>query len=207
MSSGTSTSDQIVNLAAKGMMQVQIARMLGVDESYVSQVVNSEDGQKAIQEQAVQITEANDKFDKQIEDLEQTALDRVKLRLNQANFQQSLAALKVLNALNKRRDTTPAARVTQGNVVPVVLPQSIAIQFTMNAQSQIVEVEGRTMVSASAGQLAHIAQKKLGRDPTVVVEAAQPAKIERAVEMLTSLEYQPRKRSKSIAELDISDIA
>ena len=202
----SATSEQIIEYAAKGMQQVQISRMLGVEESYVSQVVNTEEAQERIQARAAQISEVNAKFDTEAEEAEMTALQSVKRRLPTANFQQSLQALRVLNALNKRRDTSPATRQVQGTVQTLTLPQQFVTQFVINSQSQIVEVGGRTMVSASAGQLPALAQAKLNRIAgTEEVPALSQPKVERTDELLNTLEYRPSKR-KSAAELDLSDI-
>ena len=205
----SSTKDQIISNAAKGMSQVQIARMLGVDESYVSQVVNSDDGKQQIEEMAAQISAETSKFDEMLDDAESVALNRIKSRLGMANFQQSLAAFKVLNSANRRRDTSPAARPQVGAIHTVMLPQIAITQFLMNSKSEIVEVEGRTMISANAAQLPSILKQRTGRD--LVLESAEskqetPVRAERATALLSSMETARPRAKKSTADLDITDL-
>jgi transcriptional regulator with XRE-family HTH domain len=200
-----STRDQIISNSAKGLSQVQIARMLGVDESYVSQVVNSDDGKQEIEALAAGISEENAKFDSDLDSAEQVALERIKSRIGLANFQQSLAAFKILNAANRRRDTAPAARQTVGEIHTVVLPQVAVTQYIMNTQSEIIEVEGRTMISASAKQLPQLIQQRLGRAVEERKVELSAEKQNRTTELLAGVDSS-RPRRKLPQELDITDL-
>jgi len=205
LGTGTSTADQVIANVARGLTQVQVARMLGVDESYVSQVVNSEDGAAAIKELAAATSEINAKFDEDLDSAEEVALSRVRQRLGTANMQQALAAFKILNAANRRRDTAPATRQQVGEIHQVVLPQTVINNYVMNAQSEIVEVNGRTMVSATAQQLPKLLQQRLNRTlPDKSTEMSEDKKA-RTVQLLTDVKPAQRRRS-SAADLDITDI-
>jgi predicted transcriptional regulator len=200
-----STAEQIITNVAKGLSQVQVAKMLGVDESYVSQVVNSEDGQAAIAELASQISEVNEKFDTVLEETEMLALDRIKNRTGMANLQQSLAIFKTLNAAKRRRDTSPATRQTVGEVQVLVLPQIAVTNYVMNSNSEIIEVEGRTMISADAKKLPQMMLERLGRKIEERNVQLSDEKVSRAQELLTGMQGK-RPARKLAAELDITDL-
>jgi len=204
-SSMSSTTDQIIQYAASGVQQIQIARMLGVDDSYVSQVVNDPDNASKIQELAAEISEENRKFDDDIDASEEIALATVKRRLGMANMQQSLVALKTLNSLKRRRDTSPAMRQQTGTVVQLMMPQVTLVNYVANSQAEIVEVEGRTMVSAQSSQLAVLMQQRLGRVPDENNRQMSQVKQERTNEMIEQIRA-PRRIRSSSADLDISDI-
>jgi predicted XRE-type DNA-binding protein len=201
----SSTKDQIITNAAKGLSQVQISRMLGVDESYVNQVVNSDDGKEAIEKLATGISEENAKFDDTLDSAEQIALDRIKARMGMANLRDSLAAFKILNGATRRRDSAPATRQPLGQIHTVVLPQIAVTQYIMNSQSEIVEVEGRTMISANAKQLPQLIQDRLGRVPVERNVQLSDEKANRTTELLAGVDSS-RPRRKLPAELDITDI-
>lgn len=202
---GGRTVDKIISYAAKGYKQGEIARALGVDDSYVSQILSDPDNAAKVEETAVAITEANDTFDAKIDEAENMALDGVKRRLPMAKFEQQLSALKVLNAMKRRRDTAPATRQQQGTIVNLQLPQVAMATYVMNNANEIVEVAGRTMITATKDQLPMLAQEVLGRtveDPAVV--EANKRKLERASEVVDSLTSPIRKRTKVLH--DLSDI-
>lgn len=202
---GGKTVDKIISYAAKGYKQVEIARALGVDESYVSQILSDPDNAAKVEETAVAITEANDNFDAKIDTAEDIALEGVKRRLPMAKFEQQLSALKVLNAMKRRRDTAPATRQQQGTVVNLQLPQVASATYIMNASNEIVEVSGRTMITATKDQLPMLAQSVLGRtveDPAVA--EANRRKLERASEVVESLNTPVRRRFTALH--DITDI-
>ncbi len=162
-----------------------------------------------IEAAAGEFTEENEKFDNKADELENRAMLRVERFLNTAKFSESLVALKTLNQLKRRRDTAPATRQGQGTVVQLQLPQIAQTTYIMNQQSEIIEVEGRTMISANSEQLARLAMEKLGRVPVDPTKSQlSEIKSQRAEELLTSIELNPeiRKRARASTNMDITDI-
>lgn len=204
---GTSTVDRIIKYAAKGYKQAEIAAALGVDDSYVSQVVNDPDNAEKLEAQAIAFTEANDTYDRKIDEAEEMALEGVKRRLPMAKLGEQISALKVLNSMKRRRDTAPATRHNQTTVVQLQLPQIAQVAYLTNSSNEIVEVSGRTMVTATRDQLPTLMQAALGRtveDPAVT--EANRRKLERAQEVLDSLTTPVRPRSRHQL-YDITDIS
>lgn len=200
------TVQMIIRYASRGFKQVEIARAVGVDESYVSQIVNDPEYASQIEIAAVQETEKNSKYDDKLDLVEETAMDVVQRKLSLAtSMKDALLVAQRVNMMKRRRDTAPATRQPQATVVNLVLPQIAVSNYVMNAQSEIIEVEGRTMISAAPAQLENLAKTVLGREPKkqqeVVIPLPQDA---RAEVMLQQLESSPqRKRHKP---LEISDI-
>lgn len=200
------TVQMIIRYASRGFKQVEIARAVGVDESYVSQIVNDPEYASQIEIAAVQETEKNSKYDDKLDLVEETAMDVVQRKLSLAtSMKDALLVAQRVNMMKRRRDTAPATRQPQATVVNLVLPQIAVNNYVMNSQSEIIEVEGRTMISAAPAQLENLAKAVLGREPKkqqeVVIPLPQDA---RAEVMLQQLESSPqRKRYKP---LEISDI-
>lgn len=201
------TIQSIIKCAGRGFKQVEIARTVGVEESYVSQILSTPEYAALVEQFAVAQTEENERFDEKLDKTEATALEIVARKLNMAtNLRDALNAATRLNAMKRRRDTAPATRAPQATVVPLILPQIAVVNYVANAKSEIVEVEGRTMLSASPASLEALAQKVLGRELRKPVENAVPLPQDsRAEVVLQQLENSPRRRTRA-SDISISDL-
>lgn len=202
------TKQQVIANLARGIPPAQIARFLGITESYVSQLKDDPEVKELVRQEAAKTSEEIEQFDSSLDEAEEVALRNISGKLPLANMQQSLQAFKVLNAARRRKDSRI---MNQGQIdaplVQIFLPAAAPeIQFLTNKQMQIVEVEGRTMTAVEPSKLRELAQKKLGRD--VVPPEGDAQKAARAAETLLQLRS-PKQLSKPkrIEELDITDIA
>lgn len=201
------TKDQIILNLARGIPPVQIARFLGVSESYVAQIAADPEIKDQVRKAASEETEKIEKYDSAVDAAEDTALENIKRKLPLANLQQSLMAYKVLNAAKRRKDSRV---INTGQIdaplVQIILPSSAPqVQYLTNNQSEIVEVEGKTMVAINPTKLRELAQSRLGRD--VVPPEGDAAKATRAAELLQTMTA-PKQlaKAKKIEEMDITDI-
>lgn len=164
MSSTTNISkDQAIKMLADGIPNVQIASALGVDESYISQLKTDPEIQERIQALAGERTAEDMSFDDAVREAEKVALDRIARNLPHANMGQALNAFKALNAAKLRRDG--AAPGTSGPTVQnvtLVMPMQTVVNYVTNTRNEIVEVEGKTMISASVKSLDDILAARAG---------------------------------------------
>lgn len=178
--------DQIIKMLADGIPGVQIAASLGVDESYISQLRNDPEVQEQIQALAGERTAADMKFDDLLAQAEMTALERISRNLPHANMGQSLMAFRTLNDAKKRRDATaPGAAANQAGNVTLVFPQQTIIHYVTNRQNEIVEVEGKTMLSATPKSLDDILAARAGNKDTKLLPMVTD--LELAAERLDAL--------------------
>jgi transcriptional regulator with XRE-family HTH domain len=198
---------QVLEKLSRGWTQTQIAKSLGVDDSYVSQIANDPDNAEYVQVRAAESETKNQRFDDELDAGEEAFLHNIKMRSVGANLQQSLSAFKILNSAKRRRDTAPHAEKAPATVVNITLPAIGAVKYIQNAASEIVEVEGRTMISARPDQLPALMQAKLGRVPAEQKrEVVAEERLKRAEEVLASVEHRTRRRI-PLDKLDISDIS
>lgn len=202
------TIQAIIKFAGRGFKQVEIAKAVGVEESYVSQVLSTPEYAALVEQFAVAQSEENEKFDEKLDKTEATALDIVARKLNMAtNLRDALNAATRLNAMKRRRDTAPATRAPQAQIVPLMLPQIAIVNYVANAQAEIVEVEGRTMLSASPSSLEALAKQVLGRELRKPAETALPLPQDsRAEVVLQQLETTPRRVRSRAADITITDL-
>lgn len=198
---------QVLEKLSRGWTQTQIAKSLGVDDSYVSQIANDPDNAEYVQVRAAESETKNQRFDDELDAGEEAFLRNIKMRSVGANLQQSLAAFKILNSAKRRRDTAPHAEKAPATVVNITLPAIGAVKYIQNAAAEIVEVEGRTMISARPDQLPALMMAKLGRVPAEQKrEVVAEERMKRAEEVLASVEHRTRRRI-PLDKLDISDIS
>ena len=201
------TKGQIILNLARGVPPVQIARFLGITESYVSQIAADPEVKEQIRQAASAETDKIEKYDSSVDEAEETALSNIKRKLPLANLQQSLMAYKVLNAAKRRKDSrTINTGQIDAPLVQIILPSSAPqVQYLTNSRSEIVEVEGKTMVAIHPDKLKELALQKLGRE--VTPPEGDAIKAARASEMLQTISA-PKQltKPKKISELDITDI-
>ena len=194
-----SAKDQILELLAAGVSQVAVAEAAGVTESYVSQLLGEEDFAAALASKRAEVSAADIAFDKKLESAEETALDNIEKKLHFGNLQQSLQAFKILNGAKRRKDSHGPQQQTAGLVVNLILPQVAIPQYVVNAQNEIVEVEGKTMVSATPKGLNEIVAKRKGEE---VPKLPTPDNANRALEVLEVAEkVKPRQSPKNVPNL------
>lgn len=203
----TRTEQLIIERLGQGWKQVEVARNLGVDESYVAQIAGDPDNAEEIRSKLAAVAEEHTKFDGTLDRTEEQFLMNIERRAKMSNMKESLMAFKILNSAKRRRDTMQAPKQETGVTVNITLPVSASVSYLTNAQSEIVEVEGRTMVSARPGQLEQIMKDRLGREPTAKVEVISQERKDRAEATLATLDRKAPRRRIPLDKLDISDVS
>lgn len=195
---GNTLADRIKSLLGKNLPTSMVASAVGCDPSYVSQLLEDEDFKNEVLIARAGKAEEAIKRDGSWDDIEDLALERAKMVLPHVTRPADLIRIASIANAAKRR----AAELSGGNenaapVVQLVLPESSIIHFQMNAQSQVVEVEGQSMLPLSSKNLAAqmAARKQQRQDAGVVTVEAKtpppqlPAERKRAVSILEQIGY------------------
>lgn len=142
--------EHAITLLAQGISTSQVAAAIGCDDSYISQLRADPEVQQQIAERSATQTLADVTFDSTLERAESLALEKIEKNLPFATLGQAMAAFRVLNGARRRKDGVPTGG-DQGITVNVslTLPANAMPRYITNAQSEIVEVDGKTMVSAT----------------------------------------------------------
>lgn len=203
-----SAKESALELLAQGIAPGQVAESIGVEASYISQLMSDEDFLTQLQERKSASTQEDLDYDKKLDRVEGEFLSKIEEKSRFANLQQSLQAFKVINGAKRRKDSRTAPAGTQiGVIVTLNLPVSMLPQYQTNSKNEIVEVEGKTMVSATPKKLDEILALRSNGTPTHLVQLPGITKVERAAGVLQSLEHKPTlKMPKRIKEsADLSD--
>jgi len=176
--------EQVINLLANGVPTSHIASAVGCDDSYISQLRQDPEVQSKVAEKRTASLAADLSFDETLDSAERLALEKINQTLRFANLGQALKAFQILNHANKRNDQRPQ-NPSSGSTVSVVLqlPASISPQYLMDPQARIVEVEGRTMLTASPQSLDQVLAARASAKGTIPSITA----VERAANRLGAL--------------------
>lgn len=140
------------------MTQAQISRKLNVSEGYVSQVINQSDlSNKVIQAKLKYLDEATER-DNTLNKIEDLIVNKLKEAI--PNFYKPkdiLMAFSVVNKAVRRGATTEDLqslnRDSDNKVIQINLPEVIRQRYKLNSQSEVIEVEGRPLVTADSKTL------------------------------------------------------
>ena len=154
------TNTDLAKLAASGTSVTEIAEKLGVTPSAVTQALSSPDVQYLVQlEQSKSQAQV---FDDRYDTLEGKVLGIMERRLplegQSMKMRELTTVLQTLN--NMKRRGGPGVNGHEGNakVVQLVMPVQINNKIVVNAQSEIVEIDGRTMVTVDPKQIQQLAE-------------------------------------------------
>jgi len=146
--------EQIIELLGRGIPATQVASAVGCDDSYISQLLSSEDVSLRVQQLRAAHFSAFADADKALDTAEEEA--RRKLSSMISFITKPTEAARVfatLNAAKRRTDSaTTAAPVAQ--TVRIDLPEAARVTFTMTHDRQVIEVGGRSMTTMPARNLA-----------------------------------------------------
>ncbi len=177
--------EQAIALLTQGLSTSVVAAAIGCDDSYISQLKADPDVQAKIAQHALQLTEQDIAFDSKLERAESLALDKIERNMQFATLGQAMAAFRILNGAKKRRDAliTPESGGTTINV-NLTLPANSLPRYVTNAKSEIVEVEGKTMIGATAKNLDAILAARAGAQQ---LSLPQTTDLEKAAARLDTL--------------------
>ena len=150
--------DRIVEMLAAGVKPTNIAAAVGVTDSYVSQV--AEECKDHILAARAKRTEQHIEHDLTLDTVEDRALAKLGRVLDTVTDPMKLAGVfKVLNGA-KRRHESLANHQTSAPVVEISLPAMAKVAIKMSSQNQVIEVEGRSMLTMQAMNVEKLLDKR-----------------------------------------------
>ena len=152
MSAGILTREDLISAVAAGFTQTEIADSLGVTPSAVHQAIEKYQVMAAAAERKANSRAAT--IDDRLDKIEELAT--AKLELAVAHLSDPLKILRVLDVVNKAKRRSLGEHKTGDSVTNIAvlqLPQRMAIQVVQNQQNEVVEIDGRPLVTMQAAVL------------------------------------------------------
>ena len=135
----------------KGFSNNQIASHLGVTPSAVTQLVQEYGIERLPEAKAVGI-------DEKLDSVEELLVNKLHSRLQNPNSQlnemQIGNLLRTVNSCKRRSEGAQAASLTQvNNVVNIHLPAYVVKNIIVNAQNELLEIDGKPLISLPANEV------------------------------------------------------
>jgi hypothetical protein len=153
------TREKLLGLLAAGVSQTSAALAVGVSDGYVSQLLlDSDFSQQLVAKRGASLSAAV-AHDASIETVEGKALRAVEGKLPFVrNALEAARIFQILNSSKRRLDIGESGGDSLGaQQVTIVLPRAAAVQITMNASNQVIEVQGRSMATLPSRALPNLA--------------------------------------------------
>lgn len=170
--------ERIKELLGKGLPTGVVASAVGCDPSYISQLLEQEEFHNDVLVLRAGKAESSVARDDKWDDIEDRALKRAGQILDFVTKPNDLIRIAALANSAKRRAsdfTGGSEAVTQ--TVQLVFPESAVLHFQMNANSQVVEIDGRSTQALSSKKLVEqIAQRKIARETLGITDVVVPPK-------------------------------
>lgn len=159
----------ITKALRSGFNESQIAANLGITQSAVSQYIDAH----GLADDLKQNKTTRD-VDANLNDIELMVTERIKagLRFAPVSVMQLGNLLRTVNGAKRRSLGNEAQASGDDRLVALRLPQHIQISINVNAQNELIEVDGRTLTSLPSGQLLEEAMRPVVRKP-ILIEAQE----------------------------------
>lgn len=195
MSSANLNRQLAIQYLSQNMQPSIVAGILGVTESAISQLLADSDFAEEVSKASQGAAAEDLAYDSRLDEAEETFLKNIENRAQFANMQQSLQAFKLLNSAKRRKDTRVHNSASNSGVtVNITLPTTIVPQYILNAQAEIVEVSGKTMISATPANVNALLASKQEKLPA-------PVKAERALAAVPNMTNRPQRAKVPLIDL------
>lgn len=140
--------EQIKSLLGTGLSNEVVASAVGCDPSYITQLMSdSQFSQEVVVMRAAALT-ANSKRDRKIDAVEDTLIAKFEEVLPMVYKPTDvLRAMSVVNNMKRRGVPANEALTINNRIVNLNMPVQIIQNFTKNSNGEVIEVEGKTLVT------------------------------------------------------------
>ena len=144
--------EKIIELLGRGITPTQVASAVGCDASYVSQIAAAA-ADRIVALRADHFSRFSDQ-DATLDAAEADALAKVAHLVQYITRPgEAINAYKVLN-MARRRTSGPAQTEAPTQTLILDLPEASRVRFTVSADRQVIEIEGRSLTTMPAKTLA-----------------------------------------------------
>ena len=146
---------KVIDLLSASISPGTIAQTLGCDPSYVSQLLQDPEIMEAVVAKRVAAATKVAATDEKVQDIRSILVEQMR---KIAPFTTKMSDIcMALTTVDKMASRLPSANIRESEehrtVVSLTLPKSLALNFVMNGQNQIVEVDNRALETMSANRV------------------------------------------------------
>ena len=166
-------------MLGRGIPAIQVAAAVGCDDSYISQLLSSEEISLQVQVLRAEHFSEFMEQDARVDTAESAALARVETLIPFITRPaEAVRVYAVLNAAKRRTADARQSGVAPAQTVVLDMPEAARVRFTLTADRQVIEIEGRSMTTMPARSLASQLEQ---RNAARLLSAPIPARLNMAM--------------------------
>lgn len=178
--------ERIIEMLGQGLSASQVASAVGCDDSYISQLLADEHISAQVQDLRAENFSKYVELDKRLDLAEDEALKKLS---SLANFitkpTEAARVYSILNAAKRRTVDQINQQQAVAQTVSLDLPAAARVRFTLTNDKQVIEIEGRSMTTMPARNLAQrLEQRNASRLLDMHIPAVLDVKMETIAEKL-----------------------
>lgn len=159
--------DKILNFLGAGVSPEKVASAVGVDPSYISQLISDPNFASEVSDRKLLNLEVATNRDRRLDGLEDKLIDKTEKLLDSPlafnRPMESVRALVMINSL-KRRGSQADSHISQNStVVNLILPNFITTKFTVDVNNQVVQTGDKTFVTVPSKSVQAMAESHLAQ--------------------------------------------
>lgn len=151
--------DRILKLLGSGLGGEVVSATVGCDPSYISQLMSDEDFRQQVLAMRLESLTADTQRDRAIDEIEDNLLTKLKAGLDfLIQPKDILRAYAIVNVAKRRGAKASDTTIVNNNIVNLILPRQVVQRYTMSRTGEVIEVEGKPLVTIPAHKL--LAERK-----------------------------------------------
>lgn len=207
--------DHIRELLAKGLSQAVVASIVGVDPSYVSQLMGQDEFAAEVSEGRAIAVGQHIKRDERLDSLEDGMIGKVEEMVKSPFMfrkpMEAVRALQIVNGLKRRASNVLDAQAgTTGTVVMLTMPKTIVNNFyapVLDINQNVVKIGDTDLITVqSAGMLVLASQEKAASALSLEQEVRSSNHHEHSSNAINASSKKISFRRQQGAELSLADI-
>jgi len=146
--------DQALKLLGSGHSTEVVASAIGVDPSYISQLLAEEEFRTAVTELKYKNLQKHNERDNKLDSLEDKLIERLEKSLPMMiKPSEILNAFRIINSAQRRGHSAPESITNTTQIVQLFLPEKIVTNFVANINNQVVQAGEQQLVTMQSGTL------------------------------------------------------
>lgn len=162
------SAERIMELLGNGLSNEVVATAVGVHPSYISQLMADETFSAQVVAKRTTTLAAATTRDRTWDSVEDKMLGQLDAMVDNFSITKPMElvrAIAVVNAAKRRGTTTQDAMTVNQQIVVLNIPTQVLHSFTKTRTGEVIEVDGKTLVTMPASALlAQLAKKNEGRN-------------------------------------------
>jgi|SRR6185312_16415602 len=155
----SSLEERALNLLSSGIPAIQVADILGVDSSRISQLISEEEFSAKLVAAKYEVQQKHNLMDGKLDNLEDAVLERLTDTIG--SVYKPLELVRILQVVNsaKRRgsQSMPEVGNERRDVINLTMPVQIINKFTVNAQNQVMRAGKQDLITIQSTSLKNLA--------------------------------------------------